>query len=204
MVNTPSKSKIPLPPQIKENQYLDHFNPIGDGNCGYRALAYALYKDQEKWLDVKAKMLDHLTVHENFFASLFGSEPFVDSNGKSWLSEYDRLKSQLINHAQDGVGTENWFMFPECPQLAADAFSVGISCFNPNGYQNCTFIPYHAQPTTLHPIALQLHQSHYYILNIKPKMRPTWPPAYTCHSVLCRKKNVEDYSGHYRLEKDDR
>ena len=35
------------------------YNPIGDGNCGFRALAVELFGDERKYLDIKDAMLRH-------------------------------------------------------------------------------------------------------------------------------------------------
>lgn len=34
------------------------YSPRGDGQCGFRTLAMALYGDQNKWIEVKEKMFD--------------------------------------------------------------------------------------------------------------------------------------------------
>ncbi|EPB92315.1 hypothetical protein HMPREF1544_00884 [Mucor circinelloides 1006PhL] len=53
-------------------QVVGHFNPLPDGNCGFRALAHAIIGDQEQYKLLKARMIAFL--NENvFYQQIFGS-----------------------------------------------------------------------------------------------------------------------------------
>ncbi|KAI9494469.1 hypothetical protein BDB00DRAFT_818174, partial [Zychaea mexicana] len=76
-----------------------------DGNCGFRALAVELYNTEERYIDVKTKMLDQYL-----------------SNANTLYQYYD--KGRLLK-VLDPYSSE-WFVSPECSQIAADTFETPI------------------------------------------------------------------------------
>jgi hypothetical protein len=53
-------------PNSSRHQVTDVFNPNGDGNCGFRCIAKALYDDQENFGLAKSTMLETLVEGERF------------------------------------------------------------------------------------------------------------------------------------------
>ncbi|KAI9467987.1 hypothetical protein BDB00DRAFT_864246, partial [Zychaea mexicana] len=88
-----------------------------DGNCGFRALAVELYNTEKRYIDVKTKMLDQYL-----------------SNANTLYRYYD--KGRLLK-VLDPYSSE-WFVSPECSQIAADTFETPIVI---DGAQSHIFFP---------------------------------------------------------------
>ncbi|EPB88092.1 hypothetical protein HMPREF1544_05154 [Mucor circinelloides 1006PhL] len=56
-------------------QVVGHFNPLLDGNCGFRALALAITSNQEQYKSLKAKVIAILNKKNVFYQQIFGSFP---------------------------------------------------------------------------------------------------------------------------------
>lgn len=182
----------PLPKGISRTQISGYYNPRPDGNCGYRALAYALFKNEEKYVFVKTAMLLFLNKNQEFYKSHFGNSPDAkDPLPGSFQSIMAKLQSKAS--ASD---SSNWFQFPEMVQLAADTFKRPIASYNPYN-TNVTFVPFFSLPETTRPIALHLYNSHFYIIAIKEKSRPHWPPPPSYHKSTCTRFNFSDFSSLY-------
>lgn len=80
----------------------------------------------------------------------------------------------------------NWFQFPEVVRLAADTFSRAITCYTPD-QQNTTFVSYFS-------ILLQLHASHFYLIEAKLDSKPRWPPKLLGHIANCSSNPFTNYS----------
>jgi hypothetical protein len=158
-------TSTPLPSFYHKKQYSRHYNPVGNGNCGYRALAHGLFDDEGRWMEVKKNMLLHLRKYSSFFISFLRQETTRQENGRYIGGTYNHLEELLMYHAASAADVEPWFTFPECAQFAADGFSVGISFFNIQSGENATFVPYHNHPQNTRPILLQLHCGHFTSLN---------------------------------------
>lgn len=107
---------------IAEDVVVKVWNPLGDGNCGFRALAWQIYGYIEG---------------ENVDGPVMSDTPRIESNA------YQRVKCAMLrqlekNEAQyrscfkdffdlDGVknilcSKSEWFRAPDCAQLVADTF----------------------------------------------------------------------------------
>ena len=132
-------------------------NPIGDGNCGFRALAFELFGSEGRYIDVKDIMLIHYL--EN-----------IDGDYKS----YDHSYIQRILNPQ----SNEWFCYPECAQIAADTFKTPIVFYSAD---SSTFFPLHITPNNAkraHPIVLQLMHAHIILVKIKHEPHIQWPVLY--------------------------
>lgn len=180
---------IPIPKGLSAKQVTGHFNPSPDGNCGYRAIAHAIFDDEASFGKVKHEMLLCLRKNEQFYRQVFGSSP---SASEVLSGTFESIQSKLSNDASAGI-TDNWFQFPEMVQLAADTFSRAIACYTPDN-QSTTLAPYFSSPFPVRPIPLQLYNSHFYIVELKPNSKPRWPRTYPGHSFNCKRHSLEDFS----------
>ncbi|CAG8624633.1 19315_t:CDS:2 [Gigaspora rosea] len=57
---------------ISQDMILQVHNPISDGHCGFRSLAVALFKDEERWQDIKVTMKNLLDEQKEFYADILG------------------------------------------------------------------------------------------------------------------------------------
>ena len=84
------------------------YNPIGDGNCGFRALAAKLFDNEDKYHDVKESMLKY------YLANIDGIYRNYDQQ---------QIKGILDPHSN------KWFCVPECAQIASDTFKAPVAVF---------------------------------------------------------------------------
>lgn len=103
------------------------YNPLDDGNCGFRALAHALYNDENHWLHVKNEML------KNMESRL---EEYRDFHGYDLVSLRRRLSS-----THSPCTDEYWFMSSDCTQVAANTFRVPVAVFDGRGIGPELFLP---------------------------------------------------------------
>lgn len=155
------------------------YNPIGDGNCGFRALAVELFGDERKYLDIKDAMLRH------YLTNIGGIYKSYDQH---------RIKGILNPHSNE------WFCVPECAQIASDTFKAPIAFY---GFESNTFFPLQLTPfesKRTHPIALHLHHAHIILVKIKHDACIQWPELY--YENRGRKREVLTVDPWYPLFKD--
>ena len=161
------------------------FNPKGDGNCGFRSLAYEIYSNQDEWKSIKQEMLDNLTANQHFYLKLFTQDNF------------DTAKNILICRDEE-VSVSFYFTFPEHCRIACETFRRTIVFFSSQG-NNITFVPLLNEPVKVQPVFLQLSGLHFYLVKIKQGARYSkyLPILYPGHEALCKSNMIEDYSRIY-------
>ncbi|KAK0541440.1 hypothetical protein OC835_000164 [Tilletia horrida] len=93
---------------------------VGDGHCGFRVAALALYGNQDAWPSVRKLMLDQL-------------EKFGPSYAAIWNpADANRLRNRLQHESGEGIfaSTANWFNTTDCVVLLADLASRPIIIVN--------------------------------------------------------------------------
>ncbi|GAA5799521.1 hypothetical protein EDC94DRAFT_330975 [Helicostylum pulchrum] len=98
-----------LHPSIDVNNVKEVYNPKGDGLCGFRAMAYLRYGDEECFRDVKRDMLVTFEANKDAYVQFFSVVP-----------------SDSLGEISDAP---LWFDTPDCAQVLADAYNVPI-CVN--------------------------------------------------------------------------
>lgn len=94
------------------------YDPIGDGHCGYRALAFLHYGDEKQFKDVKRDMLKTLEINKDIYVEFLAYDiTTVEKNIKSGLDE-------------NSDGMPIWFKTPYCAQIAADTYDVPVCVYN--------------------------------------------------------------------------
>jgi uncharacterized membrane protein (DUF106 family) len=139
---------------------------VSDGNCGFRSLAQAIHGDQHRWKEVKTVMKEVLDKKLKHYEATL---------------QYNIPKLQQILE-KDG----EWFLTPDCSQLAADAFKVPIAVHSV--HDNYTFLPmlYVLQKTT--PIVLRWQTQCHIVLEkasidyVLPELNPQFKASYKHHS----------------------
>ncbi|GAA5800925.1 hypothetical protein HPULCUR_006364 [Helicostylum pulchrum] len=99
------------------------FDPIGDGNCGYRAISYLHYGNEDRYKEVKRDMLVGLEANKDKYVRFFGFD--IASIEENIRSDMDESKKSMAL----------WFCYPECIQVAVDTYDIPI-CFY--GDATCT------------------------------------------------------------------
>lgn len=166
-------------PSVETHWMQSQYDPVGDGNCGFRALGYALINKDEKYdyLTIKKQMLAHLDGRTDWYLS---NDVYIDDDIK---------KMKDILNATGRVGSDLWFSSPDCCQLAADTYLTPI-CFH--SFEGATlFIPMtNTRFATFKPIQLHLQASHISLLTFRPRIRLTHPPIYYIYNNVCDKAGI--------------
>ncbi|KAF1796100.1 hypothetical protein V8B55DRAFT_1556675, partial [Mucor lusitanicus] len=165
---------IPIPKGLTKKQVVGHFNPLPDGNCGFRALSHAILGDQEQYQLLKSKLIAFINEKNAFYRQIWGSS----TSSEPSPGTFESILNKLCNEAS--LSTQgNWFQFPE--MLAIRLTSKTLHS-----------LLYFSCPSPTRPILLQLHASHFYLIEIKATSRPRWPPTFPGHSTICINNLLQD------------
>ncbi|KAI8636325.1 hypothetical protein BD408DRAFT_438022, partial [Parasitella parasitica] len=175
-------------------------NPVGDGNCGFRAVSVAVYGDEERWVEVKQKLLATLRSYQHVYTT-YGLD----------LEEFEKKLGDVKAPCMLPNEQYMWFDTFGCPQLVADTFSrpvvlLGSSArsFPGKGTEldsqgnvvynksRMTFVPFFSlDPNVIcDPIILFLTDDHFYLLELKAseksktKVFEHWPPVNPMHLTI--------------------
>ncbi|CAO3618540.1 unnamed protein product [Mucor hiemalis] len=121
------------------------FDPEPDGFCGYRAVAYLIYGDQDEYKKVKKEMLKTLEENLEWYKTYTGSIiPEIERN---------------IRAGMDGESSKTaiWYKTPDCAQIAADTYNIPVCVYTTvssyNTDQCLTFLPF--RWPTRHKVKIQ-------------------------------------------------
>lgn len=205
--------------ELLPDQYRDlvaaMIDPQGDGNCGFRAVSLALFKNQDAWKETKKLMLNNLERHQAVYHT-YG------------VLDIEAFR-QKLSSTETPARLENWFDTLECPQTAANTFNRAVVLFattpkvktggqlvqdeQGNTLYNKdmqTYVPCFGIDLNMlfDPIILFLYNSHFYLIDLKVNQKskkpvefPTWPDINPYHSVVMRKHSntcPSDFSEYFK------
>jgi hypothetical protein len=166
------------------------YNPKGDGHCGFRALAVGLGKSEDNYQDIKMQMLQYYISRKHFY---------VDDLGY----DHDQLIS-VLQDCSDRPPMSNWFVVPDCAQLAADAFAIPIAFLDMAATegQSCMYLPLGPLAISAVPIGLSLENggtpnAHFKYVKFNTNGHFPWPRLNPQHEPIRRKFGFVDISHIY-------
>lgn len=161
----------------------------GDGWCGFRSIAHAVYGDQDEYMLVKTKMYERLQAIEGVYREHFGQ--LMDKEYIDKLMPICQYALQDSAAAARYCPLEYWFTAPGCIQLAADTYNRPVALYpstaersptDPNSYINppLLFLPFDGPSSTsnrpLPPIIMQHNNNNHWItLELKQVRLMKWP-----------------------------
>lgn len=99
-----------------------------DGFCGFRAIAYEIFGDQDKFMEVKFAMRDRLAEVKEAYRTSF---PLFDVDVLERIVNFGieaEKNSMAISITKPySCGSLFWFLAPECAQLAACTFNRPVA-----------------------------------------------------------------------------
>ncbi|CAG8803621.1 17159_t:CDS:2, partial [Cetraspora pellucida] len=148
-------------------------NPLGDGYCGFRSLAVAIFKEEKKWQDVKAVMKSQLTKWQHFYSNILGYNT-------------DRLMN-VLSYIQPECSQEYWFYSPKCAQIASDTFNVPVAIYGIDLMTSLLFLPFDQKPGRhKKPIILHWHgRDHIVFVKLKANRNVQNPPLNPQYISIC-------------------
>ncbi|KAJ9073089.1 hypothetical protein DSO57_1020122 [Entomophthora muscae] len=156
-------------------QCITQFNPSHSKNSGFQALAYAVFKDENKFRDLKCNMSGVLS-----------------RNGQVYQQMYWCNMPKLLLALQ----TDEDFYPHDCPQLAANTLNRPVACF-PFNFPPTLFLPLEP-PSSPHadifPIFLGQNSSGSWVLLEVPRTAPfQWPPICHLHQEVCKSLGIDTH-----------
>ncbi|KAI9028988.1 hypothetical protein CLU79DRAFT_522744 [Phycomyces nitens] len=164
--------------------------PKADGNCGFRAIGLAIYKDEEKWPEVKDRMLaKYLQYRDTFYKKRIDSSH--DCFNRPSMMD-------ILQDKSTPLPTKHWFDTMDCPQIVADTFDYAVVVYNENHKKECNntlFLPFASQPVQREPIILYLQNSHFILVERKQtSTRMRWPAINLYHKNIVQQNHFPDFS----------
>ena len=140
-------------------------DPEGDGNCGYRCVAWQVYNDENKWREVREEMANKLVEMKGKFMKLMGIK-----TKKAFEEEVTKIKPV------DGPASKSkWLSKLDHGQLLAECFERPICFYSLN--DSHTFVPHSSPPKSISPIFLSfVNSSHWVSLVPKTSQFPLCQP----------------------------
>lgn len=147
----------------------------GDGNCGFRAVSFGVFKDQTKWIKVKRDMLEtYLKYHDTLYLDV--NEKIIDSERAKMIKRLNSTKSPCLS--TDDL--ELWFGNLSCPQIVADTYERPVLVYSfvsytlstgevRNNFESSVFFPLinMDMTSTEKPITILCAFNHYYYIEFK-------------------------------------
>ncbi|KAI7886552.1 uncharacterized protein EV154DRAFT_485100 [Mucor mucedo] len=93
------------------------YDPAGDGYCGFRAIAFLHYGDENKFQLVKKDMLLALQKNKEYYANILGQNVV-------------ELKVTISRGLKDAAESAIWFKSSGCAQVVADAYNIPVCVYN--------------------------------------------------------------------------
>ena len=89
----------------------------GDGNCGFRAVSFDVYKDQTKWLKVEYAMFEtYIKYCDTLYKNI--QDENAEHFKKDMITRLNSKKSPCLNLEDRHL----WFGTLDCPQIVADTY----------------------------------------------------------------------------------
>lgn len=177
---TAHPSSICANPYIPQDTISQIHNPIGDGHCGFRSLAIAIFKEEKKWQDVKIAMRKYLNKQEEMYDNILG---------------YDiKRLTAVLSYLEPECPHDYWFYTPECAQLASDTFNIPVVAFGADPTSSMLFLPFDKKPgRRKKPIILQWHGHHHITLvELKQNKSIQLPPLNPQYKPICHRLNFPE------------
>ena len=116
------------------HRYITHVHDvIGDGNCGFRAIAVWLGLHEDAWPTIRWQLLEELEAYKTEYLEMFGSE--------DWITTYNTLN---FFRTDQGAPYDHWMSMPEIPVLIACKYNVILHVIAMTG--SATYLPLRSTP----------------------------------------------------------
>ncbi|CAG8615169.1 22756_t:CDS:2 [Dentiscutata erythropus] len=121
----------------------------GDGNCGYRAVAVCLKRNENEWSEIRKELLKELIEKEQFYRMLFFAN-----------DDYDVIKKEIT--WESGPCTfEHWMKMPQMGHVIANTYQRPLYFFSLQ--ISLTFLPYHHSLNRNEALAIVFINNNHYV-----------------------------------------
>ncbi|EGG00082.1 uncharacterized protein MELLADRAFT_112177 [Melampsora larici-populina 98AG31] len=167
-----------LPPLMKKYRIRERLQPFildvcevePDGHCGFRAIAVALGRSQDEWLDIRQSMVKTVEIYPQLFSDDTLPQPRAEG--------LNRLRTRKQNVVSQ---QEHWLTMPGWGGVIATTFERPVIYYDPGASSQSTF-PYLTGPNQHPPIVLTVASLHFCTLKLDltldnlpvPRLCKTW------------------------------
>ncbi|KAG2220214.1 hypothetical protein INT45_002806 [Circinella minor] len=134
-------------PDIPAENTIEEIKIVDDGWCGFRTLAYIVYKDQEKYLDVKEKMYSYVKDNRDICIDYICNEYSVLYDGLGLLQRMSYGVAPQLR-TRSACCKKYWFDLALDIQVAANTFSLPLASYSDSIHESELYPPYDMPATT--------------------------------------------------------
>ncbi|XP_012828837.1 PREDICTED: uncharacterized protein LOC105950062 [Erythranthe guttata] len=151
-------------PGFVAGSIVSYVNVIADGNCGYRCVAEAVFRDQNRWSRVRRDLIADMYEHFGTYASQNGQDEVI-----RWIEKCDW---------QEGpCSWDKWMSFPDMGMSIATKYNAALVLYAIGG--NITYLPLVGPGELSHMIHMVLLGNHFVIIQLPvncplPPITPQW------------------------------
>ncbi|XP_012842034.1 PREDICTED: uncharacterized protein LOC105962277 [Erythranthe guttata] len=132
-------------PGFVAGSIVSYANVIADGNCGYRCVAEAVFRDQNRWSRVRRDLIADMYEHFGTYASQNGQDEVI-----RWIEKCDW---------QEGpCSRDKWMSFPDMGMSIATKYNAALVLYAIGG--NITYLPLVGPGELSHMIHMVLLGNH--------------------------------------------
>ncbi|XP_020255315.1 uncharacterized protein LOC109832304 [Asparagus officinalis] len=160
-----------FPPYIRK--YIDQCTDVAaDGNCGFRAVALAIYGTEDDWVKVRQDLVADLQNRSALYARILGGRSARSSNVTNLI--------QSIAHYHGPADDDYWMAVPDCGHVIATTYNVVFMTFSEHGGNTClpAILDETQGPPTRKVVCGHLSNDHWILLHMKPGDHPVPPIAF--------------------------
>ncbi|CAG8844811.1 15738_t:CDS:2, partial [Gigaspora margarita] len=161
-------------PKFMQEHVLAYFDVVGDGNCGFRAVAVSIEKNEDYWPNIRKLIYNELCTRKSHYIQLFVEKE----------KEYNDVLCTTQWEASS-CGKEHWMSMPSFGYVIANTFQRPVHYFSK--YISLTFLPDNTPLNRNTSIAFiyVLERQHFVAVKLKPNV-PV-PPIANGWEKICAK-----------------
>lgn len=156
---------------------------VGDGHCGFRAIAHCIGRSQDEWSYIRKSLAEEITTHLDFYSTgrNLCSMMAADLTPAELIATIRTNKKNVIQHK------EHWLRLPGLSGIVASTFDRPVIFYSKE--ISMTTFPYFTSSNSNPPIviAFSKKKQHYCVLSINitdptvpiPRVCPTWVRNHT-------------------------
>ncbi|XP_012850817.1 PREDICTED: uncharacterized protein LOC105970528 [Erythranthe guttata] len=151
-------------PGFVAGSIVSYVNVVADGNCGYRCVAEAVFRDQNRWSRVRRDLIADMYEHFGTYASQNGQDEVI-----RWIEKCDW---------QEGpCSRDKWMSFPDMGMSIATKYNAALVLYAIGG--NITYLPLVGPGELSHMIHMVLLGDHFVLIQLPvncplPPITPQW------------------------------
>ncbi|CAG8854836.1 44549_t:CDS:1, partial [Gigaspora margarita] len=163
-------------PKFMHEHILEYINVMGDGNCGFRAIAVSIGKPEDYWADVRKFIYNELYNRKSHYIQLF--------------LEKEKEYNEILYATQWEAGpctSDHWMSMPSFGYVIANAFQRPVHYFSK--HISLTFLPDNTPLNRNAPIVFAYISEQRHFIMIRLKSNVPVPPIAKGWEDVCSEQS---------------